>query len=71
MTEEDRERVLAIERLRAGVGKKCLMSLMDEKIAALKPEDGRPKSCPRRDRLARLDACGRRWYSPNSHLKPD
>ena len=67
MTEEDRERVLAIEKLRAiieeGVGKKCLMSqfeleaeeqkralgqrVMDEKIAALEPEDGRPKSCPR------------------------
>lgn len=66
MTEEDRERVLAIEKLRAlieaGVGKKSLMSefeleaeeqkqalgqrLMDEKIAALKPENGRPKPCP-------------------------
>ena len=76
MTEEDRERVLAIEKLRAiieeGVGKKCLMSqfeleaeeqkrvlgqrLMDEKIAALKPEDGRPKSCPRCGKSAKRRA---------------
>lgn len=65
MTEEDRERVLAIEKLRAlieeGVGKKCLMSqfeleaeeqkralgqrVLDEKIATLEPENGRPKPC--------------------------
>lgn len=67
MTEEDRQRVLAVEKMRAlieeGVNKKCLLSemeleveeqkralgqrAMDEKLASLKPEDGRPKGCPR------------------------
>jgi len=76
MTEEDRERVLAIEKLRAiieeGVSKKCLMSqseleaeelkrelgqkVMDAKIAALAPEDGRPKSCPRCGKSAKRRA---------------
>jgi hypothetical protein len=66
MTEEEREKVLAVKKLRAvieeGLSKKCLLSqmeleiedqkralgqqAMDAKLEALKPEDGRPKSCP-------------------------
>ncbi len=67
MTEEEREKVLAVKKLRAviekGLSQKCLLSqmeleveeqkralgqkAMDEKLASLKPEDGRAKSCPR------------------------
>lgn len=67
MTEEDREKILAVEKLRSmiekGVNEKCLLSrmeleveeqkraigqkAMDEKLASLPPENGRPKSCPR------------------------
>lgn len=76
MTEEERENVLAVEKLRAvieeGLSKKCLLSqmeleveeqkralgqrAMDEKLASLKPEDGRPKSCPRCGKSSRRRA---------------
>lgn len=76
MTEEERERVLAVKKLRAliekGLSEKCLLSqmeleveeqkrelgqrVMDEKLAALKPENGRPKSCPRCGRSSKRRA---------------
>ncbi len=67
MTEEEREKVLAVRKLRPviekGLSQKCLLSqmeleveeqkralgqkAMDEELASLPPETGRPKSCPR------------------------